>query len=461
MSAVPSSPLKESSRTAESNLKAAHSHYIAGKELRSVLVPEDKFWHLGKTPSAEFDDANTTRTTRAGKATAHAQNRMAESEVDKQRQKLQKIRTEAQSYIPIAKILNVLCMAQTMAHVPEAFKDGKLNASLGPGPDTLVCLLNPTPSLLGDTFDTKVQPDAIVILTDCETAGQYLEKLELCSDDDKPPKLGDLRPAHVRVVAVVELKRDQEKRGNDEKGVGQLSNYLDTNKRYRPDLDCIYGLYGCKTGFAIYQLNPCQMTQLHCDSMDEETGLIPWRNDKVFSILQTFISTIYALSMSNNHPLSLEPDTLQVWKFDPNSLTPSQNRKETSEILRIVPFYAAHAPGRMTWVAASFEGGNQSTHRIVKFYWVDEEARWNEGELYQRAHGRSEGKHCWLGGLARVDNYWDFNRRLQAVPPNEDENSSLRRKLVGLRLGSSGMPLSQLKTDVDVLKCMYDLLESS
>lgn len=127
----------------------------------------------------------------------------------------------------------------------------------------------------------------------------------------------------------------------------------------------------------------------------------------------------------------------------------------------MVPFYAAHAPGRMTWVAASFEQGNQSIYRIAKFYWVDEATRWSEEQLYQRAHGRSEGKRCWLGGLAKIDSRRSSERQLRYMLPNEDENTSpRRRKLVGLLLGSSGRPLNQLETDVDVLKCMYDLLES-
>ena len=424
-----SSPLKNSKRTSEHNLMATHSHHIAKKEILPVLLSEAQFWPPN-LPSAAV---------------------LLQTEKDQIKNQIKQIKgakIERELYNPIVVILNILSMAQARA-----------NAILRPLDvlndfPTVVHLANPSQGLFGDVHDTGHQPDIVMTIRTYSHAREYLQELE----GGNSVKLGDSRPCLSALVAAGEVKTSVD-------GSHQLFDYLDTVKRHRPDTDRVYGLSGRKRGFGIYQLTPCQATRLSPRSEDKP-GICYWDNPAALYLLQRFVIATYAQPILYR-TLELKPKTTQVWTFVCDG-----------ERWNMVPVYAAHGPGRMTWVAVGFRDGPDNIQRVFKLYWADKRLRSQEADLYAIAHGQStkddtqvdgpaseEGtkqatKRSWLGGLARIEKYWNTGKEIKGELPPQSSEAPVERQLVGLLLGSSGKPLNNLETDIDMLKCMYDLLDS-
>ena len=421
-----SSPLKNSARTPEQNLTAAHSHHIAKREIAPVPLPEWQFWSSNLPSAAVLSAPECTQIT-------------------DQIHKIKDTKNEEKLYVPIVTMLNILSMAQARANAgvqPREVMDAF---------PTVVHLANPNQGLFGDAHDTGHQPDIVMAIRPYAYVRDYLEKLE----GGHILKLDDSRPCLSALVAVAEIKTAED-------GSHQLLSYLDTVKRYRPDINRVYGLFGRKAGFTIYQLTPCQASRLTVRPEDKR-GIHSWNNPAAVSILQQFITATYAQPILYGI-LELKPKTTQVWTFI-----------HGNERWNIVPFYAAHGPGRMTWVAVAFKDALENIQRIFKLYWADERLRSQEVDLYETAHGQAQkidihpgpeegteqvAKRSWLGGLARVQGHWNVGEEIVGQVHLQSSELPITRQLVGLLLGSSGKPLNFLKTDVDMLKCMYDLLES-
>lgn len=69
----------------------------------------------------------------------------------------------------------------------------------------------------------------------------------------------------------------------------------------------------------------------------------------------------------------------------------------------IFPFHCGRYPGRGTWIGAAVNVGEASPSaiRIVKLYWADVRARWEEGPLYDQAHALGV-----IPGLATAVQHW-------------------------------------------------------
>jgi len=142
-------------------------------------------------------------------------------------------------------------------------------------------------------------------------------------------------------------------------------------------------------------------------------------------------------------------ESLQVWSLE-NGLGRRWD---------MVPFHAGHYPGRGTWVACAIEAtkgtdlSSEPKVHIAKIYWADAGSRWNEGDLYQDAHG-----DVGIPGLARVESHWKTG---QVVSGSRKPGGSItKREQVCVILGSTGRPLNECKDVNQILGCTFDLLES-
>ena len=393
---------------------------VSGRKVVPVSPPEKRFWPANPASVATLSMDEV-------------------SQIQAQIKKLHTIQHRNHLYIPIATILNTLSIAQARANA-----NAQQCSDIAHFP-TVVHFLNPGQRLFGDIHNTEIKSDIVITIRSYAYAQQYLEKLR----GGGTIKLDDSRPCYSSLVAAGEIEKQ-----ND--GSFHLLNYLDAVKRYRPDLDRVYGLFSCMDGFSVWQLNPCQVIKRALKSEDKH-GLVSWNNPSTISILQRFVLATYAKPILSD-TLALRPGSTDVWRLS-----------HGNERWNLVPCYAAHGPGRMTWVAPAFKDNAEGVQRIVKLYWADKESLHREVDLYARAHGQTpmlvqdlaqEGvthsptNPSWLGGLARVE------PDPEGWFPARSIEGSVDRQLVGLLLASSGKPLNYLKSDVDILKCMYDLLQS-
>jgi hypothetical protein len=199
--------------------------------------------------------------------------------------------------------------------------------------------------------------------------------------------------------------------------------------RYRPDLSAAYGILARKSGFTTFKLDAFGLQRLEKLTWDFTTDL------------QQFVADVYRASDNRNSTLDFVPQGRGLWRMQLEQKT-----------FYMYPFYAGHFPGRGTWVAAGYQNGKPSQlPLIIKLSWTNRAKNQLEGELYDLAH-----QDGWIPGLARPL-LWsnpgiEIHQKSNIGPINV-----LERHCVVLE--SSGGPLSQCGSVLDVLKTMYDLLE--
>jgi hypothetical protein len=368
----------------------------------------------------------------------------------KQYQELARVKreqlSEASSYCPIAIILNVLSLAHYKAHPL-------------PGDRVIVHILNPNQYLRGDVFDAKLKPDIVAHVSTLTYANEYLDQILTTG---KTPKLGDCRPFWSQLSAVAELKV-----GANPKP--QLLNYLRTTLRYRPDFSFVIGLASKFHGFMFYRLSA-----VDCAANPPRPELPhPWTNEST-PHLQKYIAAIYHAEEARYNDMTFGLGDTVTWTL-----------VKESEKWEIFPFHGGRYPGRGTWIGAAVEVRDalQSATRIIKLYWADVGARWDEGPLYELAHGQGG-----IPGLATIVRHWKTGKTAsmsevaspeecestpvlpplhspEPVPAVEEQESELqqsqqKRQQCCVMLGTRGKPLNNCKTVLHILMAMFDLLVS-
>jgi hypothetical protein len=128
---------------------------------------------------------------------------------------------------------------------------------------------------------------------------------------------------------------------------------------------------------------------------------------------------------------------------------------------RVHPFFASYPPGRTTRVGIAYpttwieggdttiaiEGGELSGPVYMKITYIDPKSRFREEKLYEQAHSRG-----YIPGLARLVAH-------ESRPFFVEGEHGLRQKEV-LVLGSGGEPLNKCESVKELLKVIYDAIES-
>jgi hypothetical protein len=208
-----------------------------------------------------------------------------------------------------------------------------------------------------------------------------------------------------------------------------MMKYLDPMLRYRPDLSMAYGILAVKENFTIFKLDAFGLHHLEESSWDSTIGL------------QQFVAAVYYASETRNSTLDFVPRSGGLWRM-----------KVEENTFHMYPFYAGCL--RRTWVAAGYrsdDGSRRSQPLIFKLSWGIRINGRLEGEMYDWAH-----RDGWIPGLARPVMWSNPGISIQHHS-NGGKVTILERHCVVLE--SIGSPLSGCNTVLDILKCMYDLLE--
>ena len=392
---------------------AVKAHRFAGLALHPTVVDPDSFW----TETIETHDSyKAAQLSDADLTTLKQQYRILARLLKKTPKP-----PESQSYVPTAIIMNVLSLADAKAH---------------PLPDDQVVgwFLNPTQLLFGDSFAKSLKPDIVAYLVPRNTAEKYLKSLQSKST---LLKLGgdDLRPVWAQMISAAELKVSAA-------GQSQLLNYLEAICCYRPDLVSVVAMSSKLRGYCFYSLNAIRCLKY--------SDILEWKHKNTPS-LQKFIATVYQTQRSRYEKINYLPKSVQAWTLESGS--------ESGRRWVMLPFHAGHYPGRGTWVACAIENtaatdlSPEPKIHIVKIYWVDAGSKWEEGDLYQDAHGKVK-----IPGLARVVAHWKTGK---VVSGSRTPGGPITtREQVCVILGSTGRPLNECKDVNQILRCIFDLLES-
>ena len=113
---------------------------------------------------------------------------------------------------------------------------------------------------------------------------------------------------------------------------------------------------------------------------------------------------------------------------------------------RMHPFFASYPPGRMTRVGIAYptEGGESSDLVYLKISYVDQ---CREAALYSQAHSKGT-----IPGLVRLV-------ACESRPSFVKGKHGPKQKEV-IVLGSGGEPLSRCESVAELLKVVYDAIES-
>jgi hypothetical protein len=319
-------------------------------------------------------------------------------------------RTYEDASIPMLAILNILSLAHASTRDPQSAK-------------VHVFYFNPYQLLYGDHLDKQCRPNIICCPRERHEAEGYLEHLTSAGDVEP---LGNHRPYWQEITSVGSFDGafDSDPR---------MTECLDPMLRYRPDLSIAYGILAVKDSFTIFKLEPYRLQHLQESSWDSIEGL------------QQFVAAIYYASDNRNSTLNFVPRGRGLWRMELEE-----------KILYMYPFYASHSPGKGTWVAAGYrsdDGSRCSQPLIFKLSWGVEDHGRLEGDMYDLAH-----RDGWISGLARP--------LLWSSPGISIQHRSKGGKVIILQrhcviLERAGSPLSKCDTVLDILKCMYDLLEGN
>ena len=397
---------------------AVKVHRLAGLALHPTAVDPDSFW----TETIEAHDSyKAAQLSDADLTTLKQQYRILAGLLKKTPKP-----PESQSYVPTAIVMNVLSLADAKAH---------------PLPDDQVVgwFLNPTQLLFGDSFAKSLKPDIVAYLVPRNTAEKYLTSLQSKST---LLKLGgdDLRPVWAQMISAAELKVSTS-------GQSQLLNYLEAICCYRPDLVSVVAMSSKLRGYHFYSLNAIRCLK-YSDTLE-------WKHENTPS-LQKFIAAVYQTQRSRYEKMNYLQNSLQAWSI----------RDGSKSVRRwdMLPFFPGHYPGRGTWVACAIEAteATEATEAadlsppklyIVKVYWADAGSKFNEGDLYQAAHGDSK-----IPGLAHIVDYWKTGKVVSGR--RKPGGPITTREQVCVILGSTGRPLNECKDVNQILRCIFDLLES-
>jgi len=119
---------------------------------------------------------------------------------------------------------------------------------------------------------------------------------------------------------------------------------------------------------------------------------------------------------------------------------------------RVHPFFASYPLGRMTRVGVAYpitlsEGGELPDPVYMKISYVDTNSRFREADLYKQAHSNG-----YIPGLARLVAH---ESRQVFV---EGKRGQRQKEVVVL--GSGGEPLNKCESVVELLKVIYDVIQS-
>jgi len=401
-------PVKPAPYIAMKELLAVKTHRLAGLAVLPTIVGPDEFWTetLNSFVAAPLSETDLTT-------------------LKEQYDKLALLKetpkpSESPSYIPTTIIMNVLSLA---------------DAKEKPLPDDQVVgwFLNPTQFLSGDPFAKSLKPDIVAYVVPRTIAEQYLASLQ--SLTTTLSNLNELRPTWAQMISAAELKVSKP-------GQSQLLNYLEAICCYRPDLVSVVAMSSKLAGYQFYSLNAARC--LTC------SDILSWE-DKNTPSLQKFIAAVYQTQRSRYEKINYLPKSVQAWTLEGGS--------ESVRRWVMLPFHTGHYPGRGTWVACAIENTAATDLspapkvHIVKIYWVDAGSKWNEGDLYQDAHGKVK-----IPGLARVVDHWKTGKVVSGsrIPGGPITT----REQVCVILGSTGRPLNECKDVNQILRCIFDLLES-
>ena len=323
--------------------------------------------------------------------------------------------SESLTYVPTTIIMNVLSLA---------------NAKARPLPNDQVVgwFLNPTQLLFGDPFAKSLKPDIVAYLVPRKTTEDYLARLQ---SNTTLSNLND-RPAWAQMISAAELKP----------GPSQLLNYLETICCYRPDLVSVVAMSSKSNGYQFYSLNAARYL--------EYPDVLEWKHENTPS-LQKFIAAVYQTQRSRYEKMNYLQNSLQAWSL--------QDGSESIRRWDMFPFHTGHYPGRGTWVACAVEATEATDPspgpkvHIAKIYWADAGSKWNEGDLYQDAHGDVK-----IPGLAHVIDHWKTGKVVSGS--RKPGRPITKREQVCVILGSTGRPLNECKDVNQILGCIFDLLES-
>jgi hypothetical protein len=331
-----------------------------------------------------------------------------ESVLSHHRSVIKMAKTFKDESMPVLAILNILSLAHASARDPQSAK-------------VHVFYFNPYQQLYGDHLNTQCKPNIICCLRERHEAERYLD--HLTSAGDLEP-LGKGRPYWQEVTAVGSFD-------GPFNSDPRMTRYLDPMLRYRPDLSTAYGILAVKDNFTVYKLEPYTLQHLEESSWDS------------IEALQQFVAAIYYASEMRNSTLEFVPQGQGLWSMTLEEKT-----------FYMYPFYVGRLPGKGTWVAAGYrsdDGSRSSQPLIFKLSWgVGNHGRL-EGAMYDLAH-----RDGWIPGLARPV-LWSSPGISMRHRSKRDKITILHRHCIVLE--SAGSPLSGCDTVLDILKCMYDLLE--
>lgn len=404
-------PVRQDPYTTRKGLIAAKVHALAGLALHPTAVGPNEFWTetLG-TP----ESYTATQLSEADLATLQRQYRKL-AELHKKPKP-----SESLSYVPTTIILNLLSLAHAKAYPL-------------PNDQVVGWFLNPTQLLFGDSFAKSLKPDIVAYLVTRKTAEDYLQHLQ---SRTTMSNLDHLRPAWAQLISAAELKVSAP-------GQSQLLHYLEAICSYRPDLVSVVAISSKLDGYQFYSLNAARCLKY--------SHVLEWK-DKNTPSLQGFITAVYQTQRSRYESMNYLQGSLQAWSL-----------KHGSRCWDMVPFHAGRYPGQGTWVACAIETTEKTEVTkvtslgakvyIIKSYWADAGSRWNEGDLYQDAHG-----DCDIPGLAHIVDYWKTGKVVSGS--QKPGGPIMAREHVCVILSSAGGSLNECKDVNEILGSMFDLLES-
>lgn len=220
---------------------------------------------------------------------------------------------------------------------------------------------------------------------------------------------------------------------------GQIMNYLRTLSRYRYDLSTVHGLQYSSSnhvgthwsfnacGWSRSPALTCSLPSLDSKSRDYE----PW--------IQHVFFLYDSLKYRVGKMASTETSHVKIWTIGGTRL-------------KLLPFYAADGPGRMSGLSYLLSDDEQRIIGVSKKQWLNKtNKRLRESYLMKLAQTK-----CWISGLPFVmaENSTNIDIDTQLTI----SNSYTTREFSLLVMQSWGSPLNSCSDTIELLKVAYDAI---
>jgi hypothetical protein len=335
---------------------------------------------------------------------------------------------EKSYYGPIATLLNRLSL------ICSPRKDGESDRQT----KAVVYYVRSENLIPADPFDLQLKPDIVAKLGTRQEVVANIQRAETvhAEDEYKPSKktVQSGQPTFPECVAAVEIKTDDGTAGSR-----QIISYVNGIKRNTPQSRMVFGMSARKEGYRFVKMSPCEI-DLSLELNWDFDGYKP---------LLAFNKAILCSIDSHSKELEYSVHNGQTWY-----ITMGQDEEED---ICLFPVFSSSGPGRMTWVGIGYvlkEG--LLWHRTIKIVWFDVRKSFLETDLYRYVHGQGI-----IPGLVRLlDRKVLDDDLLSSTSGPDATGENVQRKKEALSLNNIGKPLSQCGSLLEILKVIYDTLES-